>query len=95
MIGNYAGAGVLAVLVGGLIAMGGLLQVVCAEEPDSSVVRLWDAGAHYQGFWDAFANAFKNRAIWKQVSYGESTDYPFQGDAVLENKFFYISLNKL
>jgi len=55
-------------------------------------VRIWDAGKHFQDFWDAFANSFKNRRIWKQVPHGNAA-HEFQGDAVLETPFFYISFN--
>ena len=59
---------------------------------DSVTARIWGAGKHYEGFWDAFANSFKNRTAWRQVPCGNA-DHQFKGDVVLENEFFYISFN--
>ncbi|MCK4625488.1 MAG: hypothetical protein KAV00_09285 [Phycisphaerae bacterium] len=83
---------VAVVLVGLAPAAGESPKSAGKTKSNSATLKIWDAGKHYPGNWTAWAISFKNRAAWKQVPY-EKTDYKFNGDTVLENKFFYISFN--
>jgi hypothetical protein len=79
----------------GILVTGGFCQsagAAEASEGETQTAKIHDAGKHYPGNWTAWAISFKNKAAWKQVPY-DKTDYQFNGDTVLENKFFYISFN--
>ncbi len=62
-----------------------------SSDPQPGDVIIWDTNQHYTGNQFPMGEAFANKASWTQVPYG-TTNYTFNGDAMIENEYFYLFL---